>query len=115
MLQGIGVQTAGAMNSETGIEGVILVSPIHGGPARQGVADSRPLANTVFVVKGDRGVAGSFTTDQHGKFQVSLPAGHYVVAPRDPHGKIGSYGPFEVDLVPGQIQKVQWMCDTGMR
>ena len=35
---------------ETGLEGVILVGPIQGGPTRQGVPDSRPLPNTEFVV-----------------------------------------------------------------
>jgi hypothetical protein len=40
-----------APEPETGLEGMISVSPVHGGPSRLGVPDSRPLANTAFVVK----------------------------------------------------------------
>jgi hypothetical protein len=108
-------KTATEMNADAGIEGVIRVGPTRGGPSRPGVSDSRPLTKTTFIVTKDDRVAGSFTTDDEGKFHVSLPPGHYVVATRERAGKLGSYGPFEVDLVAGQIKKVQWMCDTGMR
>ena len=109
-------KTATAMNADAGIEGVIRVGPTRGGPSRPGVSDSRPLTNTAFIVSKDDHVAASFTTDDQGKFHVSLAPGHYVVSARDERsGKLGSYGPFEVDLVAGQIKKVQWMCDTGMR
>jgi hypothetical protein len=108
-------KTATEMNAGAGIEGVILAGPTRGGPSRPGESDSRPLARTAFVVSKDDHVAASFTTDEHGKFHVSLPPGHYIVATQERIGKLGSYGPFEVDLVAGQIKKVQWMCDTGMR
>ena len=108
-------KTATEMSADSGIEGVILVGPTRGGPSRPGVSDSRPLASTAFVVSKDDQVAASFTTDEQGKFHVSLAPGHYVVTAREGIGKLGSYGPFEVDLVAGQIKKVRWMCDTGMR
>jgi hypothetical protein len=99
----------------TGLEGVISVSPIHGGPTRVGVPNSRPLANTVFVVKqGDRTVT-TFRTDDQGTFRISLASGHYAISMKDRKGAIGKYGPFGVDVVAGQIKKVQWNCDTGMR
>jgi hypothetical protein len=99
----------------TGLEGVISISPIHGGPARVGIPNSRPLANTVFLVKqGDRTVT-TFKTDDQGAFRISLASGHYAISMKDRKGAIGKYGPFEVDVVAGQIKKVQWTCDTGMR
>src|SRR5712692_3389026 len=99
----------------TGLEGVISISPIHGGPTRVGIPNSGPLANTAFVVKqGDRTVT-TFTTDDQGRFRVSLPPGHYIISRKDGGGRIGRYGPFEVDVAAGQIKKVQWNCDTGMR
>jgi len=101
--------------SETGLEGVISVSPIHGGPSREGVPDSGALANTAFVVEKKNDVVASFRTDDQGRFRVSLPPGHYTIAAKDRKGRIGSYGPFEVDVTAGQIKKVQWDCDTGMR
>ena len=30
-------------------------------------------------------------------------------------GGPGHYGPFDVDVVPAQMTKVQWECDTGIR
>ena len=99
----------------TGLEGVVSVRPIQGGPSRMGVPDSRPLANTAFVVKkGDR-IVTSFNTDDQGRFRISLPSGHYVISLKDSKGVVGYYGPFEVDIAAGQIKNVEWMCDTGMR
>ena len=85
----------------TGLEGVILAGPIQGGPTRQGVPDSRPLANTEFVVEKENSTVASFKTNDQGRFQVSLPAGHYTISRKDWKANIGSYGPFEVDVARG--------------
>jgi hypothetical protein len=107
-------QTPG-INGDTGVEGVILVSPTHGGPIRRGEASSAPLRQTEFVVrKGDQTVA-TFKTDGEGKFRVLLPPGRYTVSRANWTARIGRYGPFDVDVATGQISKVQWICDTGMR
>jgi hypothetical protein len=98
-----------------GLEGLISLHNISGGPVREGVPDSRPLANTTFdVKKGDLMVA-SFTTDDQGRFRISLPSGHYSISRKDWTSRVGFYGPFEVDIVAGQFKKVQWNCDTGMQ
>jgi hypothetical protein len=99
----------------TGLEGVIMVGPIQGGPTRQGVPDSRPLPNTEFVVTTGNSLVASFKTDEEGRFKISLSPGRYTISRKDWHASIGSYGPFEVDIVAGQIKKVQWDCDTGLR
>lgn len=101
--------------AETGLEGVILVGPIHGGPTKQGVPDSRPLANTEFLVVKENSAVASFKTDDEGRFRISLPSGHYSISRKDWKASVGSYGPFEVDVAPGEIKRVQWNCDTGMR
>jgi len=59
------------------LEGSISLHTISGGPVRQGVPDSRPLANTTFVVKKADLTVASFTTDDQGRFRISLPPGHY--------------------------------------
>jgi hypothetical protein len=100
---------------ETGLEGVISAGPIQGGPSRQGVPDTRPLANTEFLVEKENSVVASFKTDDQGRFRVLLHSGHYTISRKDWKASIGNYGPFEVDLATGQIKKVQWDCDTGMR
>jgi len=102
-------------NSGSGVEGVISVSPIHGGPSRAGIPDSKPLANVAFDVANENGTVASFATDDKGRFQVSLPPGHYTVSIKEKRSAIGRYGPFEVDVVADKMTKVQWNCDTGMR
>jgi len=99
----------------TGIEGLITVSPIHGGPSRIGVPDSKPLANVTFLVENEKGSVASFTTDVEGRFQILLAPGHYRVSRKDAQPKVGRYGPFDVDVVAGQMTKVAWSCDSGMR
>jgi hypothetical protein len=101
--------------SETGIEGVITIGPIQAGPVRRDAPSSRPLANTTFVVENQKGNVASFTTDENGHFRMPLVAGHYKVSLKQRTSSIGKYGPFEVDVAPGQMTKVQWECDSGMR
>jgi hypothetical protein len=101
--------------AETGIEGVITVSPIHGGPVRPGTISSKPLANVTFVVGNDTGAVAEFTTDNQGHFKVSLPPGHYTVTKKERQTGIGRYGPFDADVTTEQMTKVEWQCDTGMR
>ncbi len=102
--------------AETGIEGVVTISPTKPGPIRADAPMSVPLANATWVVKNDKGdVATEFTTDNQGRFQTSLPPGRYSVSLKGKKGGVGKFGPFEVDVVTGQMTKVQWQCDSGMR
>ncbi len=103
--------------SETGIEGAILMSPAHGGPIREGMSDSKPLARAKFVVgrAGETKPVASFVTDEKGNFRVSLPPGHYSVTREGGKRGIGSFGPFDVEVGAGKITSVQWHCDSGMR
>lgn len=101
--------------SETGIEGVVAISPIKAGPVRADTPSSRPLGNTAFVVENQKANVASFTTDENGHFHVSLAPGHYKVSLKERKSSIGRYGPFEVDVVAGQMTKVQWQCDSGIR
>ena len=101
--------------NETGIEGVITIWPAHSGPVRVGEQSSNPLANTTFAVANDKGPVAEFTTDDQGRFKVSVAPGHYSVAKKGEQHKIGRYGPFDVDVAAGQMTKVEWRCDSGMR
>jgi hypothetical protein len=100
--------------SETGIEGVITIDPARPGPVRADAPIS-PLANVAFAVETQKGEIASFTTDNEGRFRVSLAPGHYKVSRKGRTSSIGRYGPFEVDVAAGQMTKVQWECDSGMR
>jgi hypothetical protein len=105
----------GETESNTGLEGVIVTAPIHGGPARIGVPNSGPLANVDFNVKKGDEIVASFRTDDKGQFRISLAPGHYIIALKDGKRRFGRYGPFEADVVAGQIKRVEWTCDSGMR
>ena len=108
-------QTSPAPNpGETGVEGQITMAPAHGGPERPGMASSRPLANAAFVVSHQTQTVAEFMTDDQGRFKLTLAPGHYTVT-RKENPKIGRCGPFEVDVVNGQLTKLEWHCDSGMR
>jgi len=101
--------------SDTGIEGVITISPTKPGPVRADAPSSMPLANTAFGVESQKGEITSFTTDDQGRFRVPLAPGHYKVSLKGKTSSVGHYGPFEVDVVAGQMTKVEWRCDSGIR
>ena len=100
---------------ETGIEGLITISPIQPGPIRADTPGSKPLANTAFVVESQKGQVASFTTDDQGHFRIPLAPGHYTVAIKGRKSSIGHFGPFEADVVSGKMTKVEWQCDSGIR
>jgi hypothetical protein len=101
---------------ETGITGVIMVTPIRPGPARKGSEspNAAPLPNAKFTVTSDGGAVIRFTTDTLGRFKVLLEPGHYVVLlgeNRFPK----PCGPFEISVEAGKMTDVEWRCDSGMR
>jgi hypothetical protein len=99
---------------DTGIDGVISVSPSRPGPQRIEVPNIAPAANLLFVVKKEDKTVATFTTDAEGRFQVRLVPGHYTVLREDPGARVGHWR-FEADVVANQITKVHWTGDSGMR
>ena len=99
----------------SGIEGTILVSPSRPGPIRKDEGPSvAPVGNVQFVVKAGDATVKTFTTDGEGRFQVALPPGHYAVLREGAGAGIGRWR-FEADVVAGQVTKVNWTADSGMR
>ena len=99
---------------ESGLEGVITISPANPGPTRVD-AVAMALANTTFAVEKDNGEVTSFITDEQGRFRVSLPPGHYKISLKGRKSSIGHFGPFEIDVAAGKMTNVQWECDSGIR
>ena len=99
----------------SGIEGTVVVSPSRPGPIRKDDGPSvAPVRNAQFVVKAGDATVKTFTTDGEGRFQVALPPGHYVVLREGAAPRVGSWR-FEADVIAGQITKVNWTADSGMR
>jgi hypothetical protein len=98
----------------SGIEGVISVSPSRPGPIKKDGPNIAPARNIEFVVKKGNATVASFTTDGEGGFRVLLPPGHYIVMREDAGAAIGHWR-FEVDVLPGEVAKVSWMGNSGMR
>lgn len=98
----------------SGIEGTIAVSPTHGGPIRIDEPSAVPVGGTKFLVKAGDATVATFTTDGAGHFQIALPPGHYAVMREGAAPRIGRWR-FEADVVAGQMTKVNWTADSGMR
>jgi hypothetical protein len=99
----------------SGIEGTIVVSPSRPGPIRKDEEPSvAPVSNAQFVVKAGDAIVKTFTTDGGGHFQVALPPGHYVILREGPWSRVGRWR-FEADVAAGQVTKVNWTADSGMR
>jgi hypothetical protein len=110
------VSRSESKTGNTGVTGVIMVTPIRPGPVRAGSESpsAAPLANATFTVTGDGGAVIRFTTDVMGRFKVLLEPGHYVVLlgeNRFPK----PCGPFEINVEAGKMTDVEWRCDSGMR
>ena len=100
---------------DSGIEGTITISPSKPGPTRIDEPGSMPLSNATFFVENNNAEVASFTTDEKGHFRVALPPGHYKASLKGRKTSIGRFGPFEVDVAPGKMAKVEWECDSGIR
>jgi hypothetical protein len=100
----------------TGITGVVLVTPIRPGPIRKGAESptAAPLPNATFTATSDRGVVTKFMTDTKGRFKVLLEPGHYVVLLAENRFP-KPCGPFKISVEPGKMTDVEWRCDSGMR
>ena len=100
----------------SGIEGVVMVSPIWPGPIKKGSErpNVAPVASAVFSVTNEKGTVTPFTTDSEGRFRLSLSPGHYVVSLAE-NRFARPCGPFEIDVESGKMTKVEWRCDSGMR
>ena len=99
----------------SGIEGTIVVSPTRPGPIRKDEEPSvAPVRNAQFAIKAGDAPVKTFTTDAEGRFRVALPPGHYVIVREGAPPRIGRWR-FEADVVAGQMTKVNWTADSGMR
>ena len=90
------------------------MSPSRPGPITKDGPSVARVPNVKFLVKAGDATVTTFTTDSQGRFQVALSPGHYVIVKDGPPLRIGRWR-FEADVVAGQVTKVNWTADSGMR
>jgi hypothetical protein len=103
-----------------GVEGVISISPTPPRMSREDTSTPRkedvdvpvPLANASFSVTTQNRVVASFSTDEHGQFRVLVAPGHYTIS-QPAKSQTRRCGPWEVDVVAGQVASVEWYCEMG--
>ena len=78
-------------------------------------ANPAQSGDTEFVVMSGEKEVASFTTGADGTFRVLLPPGQYSVRKKNHQTGIGRYGPFDAFVSAGEMTKVEWNCDSGMR
>ena len=100
----------------TGITGLVLVTPIRPGPIRAGseTPTAAPLPNAKFSVTSDETLVTTFMTDADGRFQISLKPGHYSVSLAENRFP-KPCGPFKINVEAGKMTDVEWRCDSGMQ
>jgi hypothetical protein len=105
-----------SQTENTGVTGVVLVTPIRPGPIKAGSESPKtaPLANATFTVTSDSKAVTKFTTDPMGRFKLSLNPGHYVVSLAENRFP-KPCGPFELNVEAGKMTNVEWRCDSGIR
>jgi Prealbumin-like fold domain len=110
------VTRSNSKTGNTGITGVIMVTPIRPGPVRAESESPKaaPLPNATFTVTSDDGSVTRFTTDTMGRFKILLEPGHYVILLAENRFP-KPCGPFEISVEPGKMTDVEWRCDSGIR
>ena len=100
----------------TGITGVVMVTPIRPGPIKAGSQSpaAAPLPSAKFSVSSNKQKVTTFETDAAGRFEVLLKPGRYVVLLAENRFP-KPCGPFEVTVEVGKMTNVEWRCDSGMR
>jgi hypothetical protein len=74
----------------------------------------RPLQTTVQATSTAGGTGGSATTDDEGRYQMSLPPGRYVLSAQS-GAVFPQCQPVEVAVIPNSATRADISCDTGIR
>src|SRR5216110_317322 len=74
----INVETNASKNS--GVEGLVLRGPIHGGPVQMGEASEEGF-KALFYVRNNEKFVTTFQSDENGTYHVALSPGTYEIIP----------------------------------
>lgn len=74
----------------------------------------RPVQTTVQATSIAGGTGGSATTDDEGRYQMSLPPGRYILSAQS-GAVFPQCQPIEVAVIPNSATRADISCDTGIR
>ena len=84
---------------------------------QQGVdCSDRPVSGAVIELQDLQGViVATAASDADGHYEITAPAGVYMVVPQPVEGLMGTAAPVEVTLAAGSAEVVDLSYDTGIR
>ena len=105
-----------ASGDASGIKGKVLMGPVVGGPQTAETPSEMPFAAVFHVRDMEGNEVSRFESNAEGEFQVSLPAGEYIVVPDEtaPLMSASQQGQ-KVEVSEGEMLEVTLHFDTGIR
>jgi hypothetical protein len=103
---------------DSGIEGIVVISPVRPGPIRVGEARSESPYQTTLAVydANDNHEIARTESGADGRFRIKLPPGLYVIGPpRDTQKRFPRAGEQSVTVKNNQFTHVKISFDSGMR
>jgi hypothetical protein len=112
----LGCVSAEVSAAESGVTGIVTVSPTRPGPQVAGEASWRPFADAEVQLRDAHGaIVGRTNTDSKGNFRILAPSGQYQVR-IDTHGALfPRCQPESAQVAEAQLAHVEISCDSGMR
>ncbi|MFZ1707381.1 MAG: carboxypeptidase-like regulatory domain-containing protein [Anaerolineae bacterium] len=100
---------------DSGIEGLVTISPTCGGPVRPGQDCTAPYQASITVLDQADRVVSQVSSDAEGRFRLALPPGNYTLRPEKPAKGIARAADVSVTVVAGQVTTVEITYDSGLR
>jgi hypothetical protein len=101
---------------ESGVSGVVTVTPARPGPQRAGAPGGKPLVGADVQIRDAGGaIVGRATTDADGAFRILAPSGEYQVHLDVQGAKFPRCGRQRVRVEAGRMAHLDLSCDSGMR
>lgn len=106
----------GAWAAESGVNGIVTVSPARPGPQRAGDPRVTPLAGAEVQLRSEAGaIVARSNADSNGAFRIIAPAGQYQLHIETHGGRFPRCQHKSVQVADGQMTHLDVGCDSGMR
>lgn len=100
---------------ESGIQGMVTISPTCGGPVRPGQDCTAPYQAAITVLNQAGQAVAQVTSGADGRFALALPPGAYTLRPEKPAKGIAQAAEVSVTVAAGEVAAVEITYDSGLR